>query len=141
MNMLGLIITMAVTGVAAIYDLKERRVPNKLVFPAICLALVYNLCLFNTDNLIIALIALTMLLIVYFTSEKYIGGGDVKLIVFVTMMAGGEIKIIITYMCLYIIAMLPYYFIKELKTKQKQFVPFAVPLFLGVLTNAILGVI
>ena len=64
--------------VTAVYDFKWRIIPDKIVYPAIVIALIYNL--FNTLSLFVAFAAfLFFFLIFYFSSGRAMGLGDAKL--------------------------------------------------------------
>lgn len=63
--------------VIAVYDFKWRIIPDKIVYPAIAVALVYN---FNISSLITAVVAFLFFFLIYFFSKgKAMGLGDAKL--------------------------------------------------------------
>ena len=63
--------------VIAVYDFKWRIIPDKIVYPAIAVALVYN---FNISSLITAAVAfLFFFLFFYFSKGRAMGLGDAKL--------------------------------------------------------------
>lgn len=69
--------------VIAVYDFKWKIIPDKIVYPAIAVALVYN---FNISSLITAAAAFSFFfLIFYFSSGRAMGLGDAKLAVLIAL--------------------------------------------------------
>lgn len=92
----------------AVYDLKYKLVPNKVVYPSLLLSLLLNLLFFmfkdnyilkeffeiwGGHNLVHSLLAgflggLFIFMLIVFTKGKGMGGGDLKLIVFMGLLLG-----------------------------------------------------
>lgn len=69
--------------VIAVYDFKWKIIPDKIVYPAIAVALVYN---FNISSLITAAAAFSFFfLIFYFSNGRAMGFGDAKLAVLIAL--------------------------------------------------------
>lgn len=74
-----------------IYDLKHYLIPDKVLFPAIVITLVYNLLNINQIfyNLFAAVIACGFFLAIFlFSKGKWMGFGDVKLAVLMGLLLG-----------------------------------------------------
>ncbi len=77
-NFIYYIFIFSVLLVIAVYDFKWRIIPDKIVYLAIVIALIYNL--FNALSLFTASVAfLFFFLIFYFSSGRAMGLGDAKL--------------------------------------------------------------
>jgi Flp pilus assembly protein protease CpaA len=137
MPTLEMILTVSVAAVAAVTDTKKRIIPNRLVFPAIGLALFLQLIQQRLDHLIIAMIGCSLLYLLYTFIPNFIGGGDIKLIFFLALMIGPDMSSLIYATAIYTAVVWVYFYIKELRTKEKQFLPLALPLFLGLITNLV----
>lgn len=69
--------------VIAVYDFKWKIIPDKIVYPAIAIALVYN---FNISSLITATATFSFFfLIFYFSNGRAMGLGDAKLAVLIAL--------------------------------------------------------
>lgn len=84
-----LILTIIVT-IAAIYDLRWRRIPNWLVFPGIVTGIALNTFLFEWAGLKASLLGIgfSMLIYVPLYLVRGMGAGDVKLMMAVGSLAG-----------------------------------------------------
>ena len=77
LNIIYYIFILSIFLVIAVYDFKWRIIPDKIVYPAIAVALVYN---FNISSLITAAVAFLFFFLIYFFSKgKAMGLGDAKL--------------------------------------------------------------
>lgn len=78
--------------IAAITDLRERKVYNKLTYPAILIGLVLHTVVLGLDGLISGLIAtgLTLLVGLFLIATPALKGGDIKLLMAVGAFAGGQ---------------------------------------------------
>jgi leader peptidase (prepilin peptidase) / N-methyltransferase len=94
-NFLAFIFYLAISCflvVIFVYDLKHFLIPDKIIFPAIGLALIYNL--FNFNNLLFnflpsALAGFLFFLIIYLVSQgRWLGFGDVKLVFLLGLFLG-----------------------------------------------------
>lgn len=66
---------------AAIFDLRQRRVPNWLTLPALLIAIALNVALYKTAGFTLSLAGLFLALLIYFPlyALRAMGAGDVKL--------------------------------------------------------------
>ncbi len=74
-----------------IYDLKHYIIPDKVLFPAIAIALIYDLFNFHLilNNFLAAIIASAFFLIIFLISKgKWMGFGDVKLAILMGLLLG-----------------------------------------------------
>jgi prepilin signal peptidase PulO-like enzyme (type II secretory pathway) len=71
------LILFGVVAIAAYFDIRFRRIPNWLTYPAILIALQY----FDNFYVVVFLLALLIAL----TFSKYIGAGDIKLSIAVAL--------------------------------------------------------
>jgi prepilin peptidase CpaA len=76
--------------VAAIFDVRWRRVPNWLTFPGLMLGIALNTLLLQSEGLWSSLEGLGLAILVYFPLYllRGMGGGDVKLMAAVGAIAG-----------------------------------------------------
>jgi prepilin peptidase CpaA len=76
--------------IAAIYDLRWRRIPNWLVFPGLLIGLALNTFLFEWAGLKSALLGILVATVIYFPLYliRGMGAGDVKLMMAVGALAG-----------------------------------------------------
>jgi len=81
----------AALGQLALYDLRERRIPNRIVLPAtaICAALSVGDGLHATTSLLVASGLVVLLLAVSLASPATLGMGDVKLALLLLCALGG----------------------------------------------------
>ncbi|MFL6351486.1 MAG: prepilin peptidase [Bryobacteraceae bacterium] len=84
------IILIAIVLVAAIYDLRFRRIPNWLNLSGVILGLVVNTFLFARSGFIIAVLGIVCSLVIYVPLYliRGMGAGDVKLMAAVGAIAG-----------------------------------------------------
>jgi prepilin peptidase CpaA len=75
---------------AAVFDLKERRVPNWITLPGVLLSIALNTFLYETPGLWMSLKGLGVALLIYFPLYmlRGMGAGDVKLMAAVAAAAG-----------------------------------------------------
>ncbi|MBU2082241.1 prepilin peptidase [Patescibacteria group bacterium] len=67
--------------VIAVYDFKWKIIPDKIIYPAIAVALIYN---FNVSSLLVATAAFLFFFSIYFFSNgKAMGLGDAKLAILI----------------------------------------------------------
>lgn len=78
--------------IAAWTDLRERKVYNKLTYPAILIGLALHTVTLGLDGLIAGLIAAGLMLLVglFLIATPAIKGGDIKLLMVVGAFAGGK---------------------------------------------------
>ncbi len=89
------LVLVAVLAVAVVTDLRSRRIPNLLTFPALGLGILLNSAFLGLDGLKIsgeaALLAMAILLPLYMF--KGLGAGDVKLMAAIGALKGPEFLI------------------------------------------------
>lgn len=81
-NSLYLLVISCFLIIIFIFDLKHYIIPDKILFPAIIIAVIYNLIFWQNiiNNLLAAVIACGFFLIIFLISKgKWMGFGDVKL--------------------------------------------------------------
>lgn len=88
---------MVVAGVAAIWDLRWRRIPNWLVLPALLLGFLLNGFLYSWDGLGRAAVGFGLALLIYLPlyTLRGMGGGDVKLMAALGAIAGWRYWLVI----------------------------------------------
>ncbi|HUQ90590.1 MAG TPA: prepilin peptidase [Bryobacteraceae bacterium] len=81
---------MLLVTVAAIYDIRFRRIPNWLVGAGALLAVVLNFVLFEFEGLRASLLGLGLALLIYFPlfALRAMGAGDVKLMAAIACLMG-----------------------------------------------------
>ena len=86
---LGLLLASGVV-VAAVYDIRFRRIPNWLSLTMVALGLVLNLALQGTPGIVTSLIGLLVASLIYFPLYllRAMGAGDVKLMAAVGAVVG-----------------------------------------------------
>jgi len=129
------LLVVSVMAVSAITDTKKRVIPNRLVFPSIGLALLFQIVQFRLDHILIAMIGCSLLFILYTINENIIGGGDIKLIFFLSLMMGPKMSELVYTTAIYVLILWIYFYIKERRIKEKQILPLALALFLALVTN------
>ena len=84
------VILLAIVLVAAIYDLRFRRIPNWLNLSGVILGLAVNTLLFARSGFIVAVLGISLSLVVYVPLYlvRGMGAGDVKLMAAVGAIAG-----------------------------------------------------
>jgi leader peptidase (prepilin peptidase)/N-methyltransferase len=97
-SLLFLLFAISVLIVLFVADLLDGVLPNKITLPAIVLAAVYDIFLFASHQISLsalfytfiaaAVAAVLFFAIVYFSGEKAMGGGDVKLAFFIGLAVG-----------------------------------------------------
>ncbi len=82
----------AVLLIAAVTDLRERKVYNKLTYPAIIVGLVIHTIVLGLDGLLSGLAAasITLLIGLFLIATPALKGGDIKLLMAVGAFAGGQ---------------------------------------------------
>lgn len=135
------IFLMSVMVVLAITDIKKRELPNKVLIPAIVVAVLLQVITLNIINVVIGLVTYIILFILYMINKKIIGGGDIKLLCLMSLILGPMMREVLTIAVGYTMILIAYYFVKEKMTGKEQIVPLAVSLLASVLTNFIGGVI
>lgn len=135
------IFLISVMVVLAITDIKKRELPNKVLIPAIVVAVLLQAITLNVLNVVIGLGTYIILFILYMINKKIIGGGDIKLLCLMSLILGPMMREVLTIAAGYTMILIAYYFVKEKVTGKEQIVPLAVSLLASVLTNFIGGVI
>lgn len=135
-RMIFLIVVMAI---AAVTDIKNRMIPNRLIIPSIVVALVLQIFANNWINIVLAIVGFVFLGLLYTANTNFIGGGDIKLIIFTIMILGPAFKEYIYLFAIYTILVLIIYFIKEKITKEKQVLPLALSMLMASVTQIVLG--
>jgi len=76
---------------AAIFDLRQRRVPNWLTLPALLVAIALNVVLYKTAGFTWSLAGFGLALVIYFPlyALRAMGAGDVKLMAAIGAAVGG----------------------------------------------------
>jgi len=84
------VVLLLVVGIAAVYDIRYRRIPNWLVLSGIVLGTSLNTFLFGWPGLRFSLLGLGLAFLVYFPLYllRGMGAGDVKLMASVGSMVG-----------------------------------------------------
>jgi len=82
----------ALVIVAAVYDIRFRRIPNWLVLAGFCLGLALNVFFLRVDGLILALLGAGLAFAVYlpFFALRAMGAGDVKLMIAIGAFVGAR---------------------------------------------------
>jgi prepilin peptidase CpaA len=82
----------ALVIVAAVYDIRFRRIPNWLVVSGFCLGLALNVYFHRADGLILTLLGAVLALAVYlpFFALRAMGAGDVKLMIAIGAFVGAK---------------------------------------------------
>jgi len=82
----------ALVMVAAVYDIRFRRIPNWLVVSGFCLGLALNVYFHRLDGLILTLLGAVIALAVYlpFFALRAMGAGDVKLMIAIGASVGAK---------------------------------------------------
>jgi len=82
----------ALVIVAAVYDIRFRRIPNWLVLAGFCLGLALNVFFLRLDGLILALLGAALAFAVYlpFFALRAMGAGDVKLMIAIGAFVGAR---------------------------------------------------
>lgn len=136
---IGLIFLIVVMAISAITDVKKRIIPNRLIIPSIGLALFFQIIEHNVINIILAFIAFMLLSILYTINSEFVGGGDIKLLVFVVLMLGPSFREYIYLTAGFTMIVWVFFFIKEKLTQEKQILPLALSMFLAIVTQLIMG--
>ena len=84
------VLMLLLVGVAAIYDIRFRRIPNWLVLPGLLLGLGLNVFLSEWQGLRLSLLGLGLASLIYFPLYllRGMGAGDVKLMMALGSMVG-----------------------------------------------------
>jgi prepilin peptidase CpaA len=92
MPLLSEIVLTALVIVAAVYDIRFRRIPNRLVLTGFCLGLALNVFFLRVDGLILALLGAALAFAVYlpFFALRAMGAGDVKLMIAIGAFVGAR---------------------------------------------------
>ncbi|MCX6764269.1 MAG: prepilin peptidase [Candidatus Nealsonbacteria bacterium] len=121
--------------VVFVYDLKHFLIPDKIIYPAIALALIYNF--FNLNNLLFnflpsALGGFVFFLIIFLISQgKWLGFGDVKLVFLLGLFLGFPNILLALFLSFTIGAIIGIGLIVLKRKNLKSEVPFAPFLVLG----------
>ena len=82
----------ALVIVAAVYDIRFRRIPNWLVLTGFCLGLALNVYFLHVNGLILTLLGALLAFAVYlpFFALRAMGAGDVKLMIAIGAFVGAK---------------------------------------------------
>ena len=120
-----------------VYDLKKFIIPDKVLFPAIAISLLYliiNNQLSIINYLLSALGAAVFFLVIYLLSKgKWLGFGDVKLAILLGLILGWPKILLALFLSFVIGGIIGVGLIVFLKKKLKSEVPFAPFLIIGTL--------
>lgn len=131
------IILLVIMAVFAITDYRERKAPNKIIFPAIGFVLISQSLLQNFNYIFTGVFVLIISYLLF--CFNIIGAGDGKMLFLSGLILGNEIRNMIIVAIAVLIVMIIYYKIKEVKTKEKQIIPLAIAFFIGTLVTVIGG--
>lgn len=122
----------SILTVGAFYDIRERRVPNKLILNAIVIAFITDIVQRHYFNIVQAIIVFGVLYLIYMIRDTILPGGDIKGLVFIVMTKGiGFFAIAAYYMLLTAIPVLIYIIIKSKIKKSNDVPPLYLPMLLG----------
>jgi len=126
-----------------VYDLKHYIIPDKVVFPAIVLALIYNLLDTNyllLNTILAALSASAFFLSIYLISKgKWLGFGDVKLSFLIGLYLGFPNILVALFLAFLIGAIIGLILIAKGRKTLKSIVPFGPFLVIGTFLAMFLG--
>jgi prepilin signal peptidase PulO-like enzyme (type II secretory pathway) len=91
LNLAFLFYIFSALAIIFIYDLKHYIIPDRVLFPAISVALIYNLINFQQilDNLLAVVVAAGFFLFIFLISRgRWMGFGDVKLAILMGLLLG-----------------------------------------------------
>ena len=125
-----------------VYDLKHYIIPDKVIYPAIIIAIGFNLSnnLVTLNHLFAAFIAgLFFLSIVIITKGKGMGGGDIKLVFLMGLILGWPVIIFSVFLASVLGSIVGIYLILIGKKKMKSMVPFGPFLVAGTFIGMFFG--
>ncbi len=107
-----------------VYDLKHYIIPNEVIYPAIIIAFLYRL--FEDLNYLIAAIVVSafFLAIIFISKGKWMGRGDVKLVIFMGLILGWPNIIVALFLAFLIGALVSIILISFKKKTLKSQIPF-----------------
>src|SRR5260370_7182149 len=99
----------ALVIVAAVFDIRFRRIPNWLVVAGFCSGLALNVFFFRVDGLILALLGAALAFAVYlpFFALRAMGAGDVKLMIAIGAFMGARNSLILFLITSILLGILP----------------------------------
>lgn len=111
-----------------IYDLKHYEIPDKVLFPSIFVAILYNL-FFNFDNILNNLLAVLVgagffFLIWFFSKGKWMGFGDVKFAILMGLLLGFSKTLLALFLAFLLGAIIGIILMTLEKKKLKSEIPF-----------------
>jgi leader peptidase (prepilin peptidase)/N-methyltransferase len=124
-----------------VYDLKHYIIPNKVIYPAIIIALIFNFqfSIFNYSILSALGAALFFLLIVLVSRGKWMGLGDVKLALFIGLFLGYPDILVALFLSFLIGAIIGVGLISAGKKTLRSEVPFGPFLVIGTFISMFWG--
>lgn len=139
--MIRFALLIAILGISSYFDVKERTIPNRLIYSGLLISLVINIVTKNFSNIKTALIIYLVLRVIYKIDKDIFPGGDIKMLTFIALIGGYDFFVkSLYYIIIFTIPMLIYFFIKEKIKKEKQTIPLAVPMFLSSLCMGVLHI-
>ena len=122
---------MALLFVAMLYDIFERRIPNRLVVIGLCLGVLYQISVNGITGVCYGgvRLGLSVLVLFFFYQTSVLGAGDLKLISMMSLILNWEElgRWLLISGCFGVFVGVFYYF------RRKVSFPFGVPLFAGMI--------
>ena len=138
LNLLFLLYIVSSLIVIFIYDLKHYLIPDKILFPAIIIAFIYNFLNFN--YLLAAFIAFSFFLFIYLISKgQWMGFGDVKLSILLGLILGFPNILVGLFLSFFFGAIIGIGLIYLNKKGLKSEIPFAPFLIMGTFVAMFFG--
>ena len=127
---LSLVLTILL--LASFWDFKQQIIPNSLIYSGLIILSIYFLVFKNIEiflnHLIFFVIAFMIFGLLFY--KKWLGGGDAKLLMFISLAFPPE-NLLSVFLWIFITG--GFYAILSLVILKSRKIPYAIPVFLGVL--------